>query len=71
MRSAEQVRGIIQDRGKRGLPLANLYRHLYNPNVYLKAYGKIYRNAGALTPGATTETADGMAVSKIKAIIAA
>ncbi|MGH9830133.1 MAG: reverse transcriptase/maturase family protein, partial [Blastocatellia bacterium] len=71
MRSAEQVLSIIQDRGKRGLPLANLYRQLYNPNLYLKAYGKIHRNAGALTPGATAETADGMAVSKIKAIIAA
>src|SRR5579859_3163596 len=71
MRSAEQVLGIIQERGKRGLPLANLYRQLYNPNLYLKAYGKIYRNAGALTPGATTETADGMAMAKIKAIIAA
>src|SRR5262249_20646113 len=62
---------IIQDRGKRGLPLANLDRQLYNPNLYLKAYGKIYRNAGALTPGATPETADGMAMSKIQAIIAA
>src|SRR5215813_1368961 len=41
MRSAEQVLGIIQERGKRGLPLCDLYRHLYNPNLYLKAYGKI------------------------------
>src|SRR6266566_5673399 len=47
MRSAEQVLGIIQERGKRGLPLQDLYRQLYNPNLYLKAYGKIYRNAGA------------------------
>jgi len=69
MRSAEQVLGIIQERGKRGLPLQDLYRQLYNPNLYLKAYGKIYRNAGAMTKGATTETVDGMALSKIKAII--
>ena len=69
MRSAEQVLGIIQERGKRGLPLSNLYRQLYNPNLYLQAYGKIYRNAGAMTKGATTETVDGMALSKIKAII--
>jgi retron-type reverse transcriptase len=69
MRSAEHVLGIIQERGKRGLPLQDLYRQLYNPNLYLKAYGKIYRNAGAMTKGATTETVDGMALSKIKAII--
>ncbi len=69
MRSAEQVLGIIQERGKRGLPLTNLYRQLYNPNLYLKAYGKIYRNDGAMTKGATAETVDGMALSKIKAII--
>ena len=37
--------------------------------MYLKAYGKIYRNAGAMTKGATSETVDGMALSKIKAII--
>jgi retron-type reverse transcriptase len=69
MRSAEQVLGIIQERGKRGLPLQDLYRQLYNPNLYLKAYGKIYRNAGAMTKGATAETVDGMALSKIMAII--
>src|SRR2546421_6948310 len=69
MRSAEQVLGIIQERGKCRLPLQDLYRQLYNPNLYLKAYGKIYRNAGAMTKGATMETVDGMALSKIKAII--
>src|SRR5215469_12457928 len=69
MRSAEQVLGIIQERGKRGLPLEDLYRQLYNPHLSLQASGKIYRNAGAMTTGATTETVDGMARSKIKAII--
>src|SRR5216684_6307761 len=69
MRSAEQVLGIIQEREKRGLPLEDRYRQLYNPNLYLQAYGKIYRNAGAMTKGATAETVDGMALSKIKAII--
>jgi len=69
MRSAEQVLGIIQERGKRGLPLEDLYRQLYNPNLYMNAYGKIHRNDGAMTQGATTETVDGMARSKIKVII--
>jgi len=69
MRSAETVLGIIRDRGKRGLPLERVYRLLYNRDLYLLAYGKIARNHGALTPGATPETADGMTLAKIDALI--
>jgi group II intron reverse transcriptase/maturase len=60
---------IIHDRGKRGLPLERLYRHLFNPELYLRAYGKIYRNDGSMTPGSTEETVDGMSLKKIQAII--
>jgi group II intron reverse transcriptase/maturase len=35
------------------------------------AYGRIYANQGAMTPGASTETADGMSEAKIKQIIEA
>ncbi len=69
MQRAETILGIIHERGKRGLPLTNLYRQLCNPELYLHAYGKIYRNKGAMTPGTTTETVDGMAMAKIEAII--
>src|SRR5215212_3113299 len=69
MRSAATVLGIIRDRGKRGLPLEDLYRQLFNRDLYLLDYGKIARNAGALTPGATTETVDGMSLAKIDAMI--
>jgi group II intron reverse transcriptase/maturase len=71
MRSADTVLGIIRDRGRRGLPLEDVYRQLFNPALYLLAYGKIARNAGALTPGSTAETADGMSLQTIHAIIAA
>jgi hypothetical protein len=50
MRTAETVLNIIRDRGQRGLPVERLYRQLYNRDLYLRAYGKIYRNAGAMTP---------------------
>jgi group II intron reverse transcriptase/maturase len=70
MRSAEHVLAIIHDRGKRGLPLEDVYRQLYNPDLFLRAYGKISRNAGAMTKGTTTETADGMSEEKIGGIIA-
>ncbi len=69
MQTAEPSWEIIHERGKRGLPLERLYRHLFNPELYLRAYGKIYRNDGALTPGTTGETVDGMSLSKIQVII--
>jgi len=63
--------GLLRERGSKGLPLQRVYRQLFNPKLYLTAYGKIYRNAGAMTPGATDETVDGMSLDKINTIIAA
>src|SRR5256714_6312172 len=37
----------------------------------LMAYGKLYSNRGAMTPGVTGETVDGMSLAKIGAIIGA
>src|SRR5215467_1850120 len=71
MRDAVTVLEIIRERGRRGLPLERVYRCLFNPDLYLLAYGKIYRNAGAMTPGTTSETVDGMNLGKIGAIIGA
>jgi retron-type reverse transcriptase len=71
MRTAEMELAIIRERGRRGLPLERLYRQLYNRDLYLRAYGKLYRNKGAMTPGATLETVDGMTLAKIDAIIEA
>jgi len=71
MRSADTVLGIVRERGRRGLPLERVYRLLFNRNLYLLAYGKIVRNKGALTPGATPETAEGMTLAKIDALIEA
>jgi len=69
MQNAETLLEIIQERGKKGLPLERLYRHLFNPELYLRAYGKIYRNDGAMTPGSSAETVDGMSLNKIQAIV--
>jgi retron-type reverse transcriptase len=71
MQNAEAVLGIIRERGRKGLPLERLYRCLFNPELYLLAYGRIYCNDGALTPGVTTETVDGVRLAKIQAIIGA
>jgi group II intron reverse transcriptase/maturase len=71
MQSAATVLGVLRERGRRGLPLNELYRQLFNPQLYLLAYGRIYANKGAMTPGATQETADGMSQAKIGRIIEA
>src|SRR6266498_2804553 len=69
MQSAETVLGVLRERGRRGLPLNELYRQLFNSQLYLLAYGRIYANKGAMTPGATPETVDGMSMGKIGRVI--
>jgi group II intron reverse transcriptase/maturase len=71
MRDAATVLDVVRDRGGRGLPLERLYRQLFNPQLYLLAYGRIYANHGAMTPGADGETADGMSLAGIGRIIGA
>ena len=53
MQDAETVLNVIRERGERGLLLENIYRLLYNRNLYLWAYGSIYSNQGATTEGIT------------------
>ncbi|WP_405835384.1 reverse transcriptase domain-containing protein [Streptomyces platensis] len=69
MQSAETVLGVLRERGRRGLPCEELYRQMFNPQLYLLAYGRIYSNKGAMTPGATRETVDGMSMGRIDRII--
>jgi group II intron reverse transcriptase/maturase len=71
MRNAETVLDVVRDRGRRGLPLERIYRQLFNPQLYLLAYGRVYANHGAMTPGADGETADGMSLAGIGRIIGA
>ncbi|MFE2729449.1 reverse transcriptase domain-containing protein [Kitasatospora sp. NPDC059327] len=69
MQDAETVLNVIRERGRRALPLERLYRHLFNRQLFLIAYGRIYANAGSMTPGVTPETVDGMSLEKIDGII--
>ncbi|MFB4285962.1 reverse transcriptase domain-containing protein [Nonomuraea sp. MTCD27] len=69
MQSAATVLGVLRERGRRGLPLEELYRQMFNPQLYLLAYGRIYANKGSMTPGATQETVDGMSLQKIERIV--
>jgi group II intron reverse transcriptase/maturase len=69
MQNAETVLGVLRERGRKGLPLDEVYRQLFNPQLYLLAYGRIYSNHGAMTPGVTGETVDGMSLGRIDRII--
>jgi len=70
MQDADTYLELIRERGRNGLPLTrDVYKHLLDPKLYLRAYGKIYRNAGAMTPGTTAETGDGMSLEKIGKLI--
>jgi retron-type reverse transcriptase len=71
MQTAEVVLGVLRERGRKGLPCAQLYRQMFNKDLYLLAYGNIYSNSGAMTPGASEETADGMSEEKIEQIVEA
>jgi len=69
MQPAEVVLNVLRERGRKGLPCEQLYRQLFNRDLYFLAYGKIYSNKGSMTPGASKETADGMSEEKIEQII--
>src|SRR5258708_8310959 len=71
MQDAATVLDVIGKRGARGLPVERLYRQMFNPQLYLMAYGKLYANKGAMTPGVSGETVDGMSLAKIGAVIGA
>jgi group II intron reverse transcriptase/maturase len=69
MQETEVVLGVLRERGRKGLPCTQLYRQMFNRELYLTAYGNIYPNQGAMTPGANEETADGMSEERIEQII--
>ena len=69
MQNAETVLNVLRERGRRGLPCNELYRQLFNQELYLLAYGRLYSNHGAMTPGVDGETVDGMSLNKIGSIM--
>jgi len=69
MQNAETVLEVLRERGRRGLPLERLYRQLFNEQLFLMAYGRIYANHGAMTPGVDGITPDGMSLDTIREVI--
>ena len=65
MQDAAVVLEVLRERGRKGLPLRRAVPADVQPSLYLLAYGRIYSNQGAMTPGACGETADGMSEAMI------
>ena len=72
MQKANQILQAIRKMGENDIPLTRVYRNLYCEELYLAAYGKLYRNKGALTPGTDPEdTIDAMNMRRIRRLIEA
>ena len=69
MRIAKTVLTVIQERGKQRKPMERVYKLLFNRELYLTAYAKLYPNSGAMTKGSTDETVDGMSIQRIDKMI--
>ncbi|WP_436501735.1 reverse transcriptase/maturase family protein [Actinokineospora sp. HUAS TT18] len=61
--------GVLRERGRCGLSLQRLYRQLFNEQLFLMAYGRIYANDGAMTPGVDGVTPDGTSLEAIRDVI--
>ena len=67
---ADQYLRVVQSRGERALPLNRVYCNMRQRGLFLKAYAKIYANAGATTVGTDPQdTIQGMSVAEIDNII--
>ena len=53
----------------KGYKIRDLYRLMYNPELYYLAYQKIYANKGAITKGIDDNTLDGMSKDRITNLI--
>lgn len=60
---------VIRNASQKGKMITDCYRLMYNKELWIKAYAKLYPNAGNLTKGTTDETIDGFSLQKIDDII--
>jgi group II intron reverse transcriptase/maturase len=70
MQTAQTYLEVVSKRGERQLELCRVYRNLKNRELFLMAYGKLYANGGAMTPGVDPkDIVDAMSLKKIDEII--
>ena len=69
LNKTKNVLEIYSKRGIEGKVLNRLYRQLFRPELYEKAYVEIYANLGSTTKGTSEDTLDGMSEERINKII--
>ncbi len=70
MRTAQDYLELIHERGRKGLEVNRVYRIILNRDLFLAAYGKLYANKGATTPGTDpNDTIEGMSIERIDKVI--
>ena len=69
LNKTKNVLEIYSKRGIEGKVLNRLYRQLFRPELYEKAYVEIYANLGSTTKGTSKDTLDGMSKERIGNII--
>jgi group II intron reverse transcriptase/maturase len=72
MQKAETILSILSQKSaqRKEYVFDRLYRHLFNPDLYLLAYSNIYANEGNMTVGTDPETIDGFNIDKVQKVIA-
>lgn len=71
MQKAELILTMLNQKSKKDVTFRfkRLYRNLFNPTFYLRAYANIYHKEGNMTPGIDNQTLDGFSTEKIKKLI--
>ena len=71
MQRAELVLSILNKKSKEDnkWQFKRLYRNLFNPDLFLNAYAKIYRKEGNMTKGIDGKTIDGFGMTTINKLI--
>jgi len=70
MLTTEQYLNLINQRGIEGKPLERVYGNMVKQtDLFINAYGKLYSNRGAMTPGVDGDTVDGFSIKKVKELI--
>jgi group II intron reverse transcriptase/maturase len=72
MTTAGDVLAILHEKNRTNPEWVNrgLYRLLYNPSLYVKAYQRLKSKPGNMTPGADGQTLDGFSLEAIEKTIA-
>ncbi len=60
---------VIRNISHNGRKVTDCYRLMYNKELWIKAYAKLYPKAGNLTKGTSEETIDGFSLQKVDGII--